>query len=181
MDDDDASSRDENIFVSWKTVPCRSGIAYHWRAFCRCPIDVCLVLVMRISSGLTRWLLETMRRERKQQQQQQQQANLTLFFLNSGQNNAYTAVFNQELDAGAINVSQSCKSSFRSSSNPSRTRYSSKKLNKILGPQQRTNPRTAKTNKRIDFDLCFATALWMAPFLLLFHKRTATLVYATIM
>ena len=54
MDDDDASSRDENIFVSKKAVPCRSGIAYHWRAFCRCPIDVCLVLVMRISSGLTR-------------------------------------------------------------------------------------------------------------------------------
>ena len=167
-------------FVSWKAFPCRSGIVYHWRAFCLCPIDVCLVLVIRISSGLTRWLLETMRRERKQQQQQQK-ANLTLFFLNSGQNNAYTAVFTQELDAGAINVSQSCKSSFRSISNPSRTRYSSKKLNKILGPQQRTNPRTAKTNKRIDFDLCFATALWMAPFLLLFHKRTATLVYATIM
>ena len=169
------------IPLTW--IPNYSGLN-HWKnerflhfwSTCCLRIEVCHVLVCKriSSSGLIRWL-----RDDLQQQQQQQQANLMLFFLNSGQKKAYTAVLTQELDAGAINMNHTIKKYFVTPGTPSKTSYLANMLPKILGPQQRTKPNTATTNKRIDFDLCFATALWIAPFLLLFHKWTAILVYAT--
>ena len=44
-----------------------------------------------------------------------------LFFLNSGQKKAYTAVLTQELDAGAINMNHIIKKYFVTPGTPSKT------------------------------------------------------------
>ena len=56
--------------------------------------------------------------------------------------------------------------------------YTSSSCNSKVGAQQTTKTRTAATIKRVDFILALATALWIVPFLLLFHKLTAIFPYA---
>ena len=56
--------------------------------------------------------------------------------------------------------------------------YASSSCNSKVGAQQTTKTRTAATTKRVDFILALATALWIVPFLLLFHKLTAIFPYA---